>query len=58
MSTILQLSWWLEDVGPNLIASALCFIAASVWAWRKWAPAVREHVRKVHELHAHFVEKR
>lgn len=58
IATLWQLKWWLVNVGPNIVASAVCFTAGLTIGWLKWGRDFMrrfgEHERKVSELHAHF----
>ncbi|HXO85550.1 MAG TPA: hypothetical protein VN803_08485 [Gemmatimonadales bacterium] len=57
IGTLWQPEWWLVNVGPNIVASVLCFTAGVVAGWKRYGPAIREHVRKVHELHAELIAR-
>lgn len=51
LGAVWQSSWWLSDIGPNVVASVICFAAGVMWARWKLAPRWREHEQRVRELH-------
>lgn len=51
--------WLLQNgVGQNITASALLAVPTLVVGWRKLMPRIREHERKVHEMHARLTRER
>lgn len=44
-------SWPSGGVWSNLIASAICFVLAGIWAHRKIVVPMREHHAKLKEMH-------
>lgn len=56
---ILQLffSWPNGSVWSNLLASAICFVLAGVWAHRKIVIPMRQHHARIKEMHELMKDK-
>lgn len=55
LATLWHWKWWLVNVGPNIVASVICFVSGLALGWykwgRRWAHRLAEHERRVEEMH-------
>lgn len=46
-----------NGIGQNITAAVILGVPSAIWAKVKLWPRLKEHERKVHELHEHLIHK-